>query len=262
MQVKICGIRTPSAARACVRAGAEFAGLNFVPKAKRSVSPAQAAELIASLKGVEPVGVFRNEKGDRILDIANTLQLSWVQLHGDESVSMCAALRDELRIIKAFSAPCDPSRMADYAEVVDVFLLDGQTPGSGASWDYGQIAGLERSKQGKPADRRFGALRHGEEEPHWGLERSKQAKPSDGRHGALRHGNEKPHWGLERCGKPLWLAGGLTAANVGRAIALTLPDGVDVASGVEHNGECDPQLIVAFCKAARAVATPSRDSSP
>lgn len=48
------------------------------------------------------------------------------------------------------------------------------------------------------------------------------------------------------------LAGGLTAANVGEAIARTGAKAVDVSSGVESRpGEKDPELILRFLRAAK-----------
>lgn len=53
-------------------------------------------------------------------------------------------------------------------------------------------------------------------------------------------------------GKPWLLAGGLTADNVGEAIRLARPDGVDVAGGVESlPGKKDPEKVKVFIRNAR-----------
>jgi phosphoribosylanthranilate isomerase len=62
-------------------------------------------------------------------------------------------------------------------------------------------------------------------------------------------------WSLSRpVSKPVWLAGGLNAENVARAISIVRPFAVDVSSGVEASpGIKDATRIMAFVSAVREV---------
>lgn len=52
--------------------------------------------------------------------------------------------------------------------------------------------------------------------------------------------------------RPLWLAGGLHAANVGAAIAAVRPHGLDLCSSVRSGGKLDAAKLHAFMAAVRA----------
>ena len=59
-------------------------------------------------------------------------------------------------------------------------------------------------------------------------------------------------WGLlGQVNRPYLLAGGLDPANVGRAVRLLRPWGVDVSSGIETEGVKDPIKMAAFVAAVR-----------
>jgi phosphoribosylanthranilate isomerase len=71
---------------------------------------------------------------------------------------------------------------------------------------------------------------------------------------------EKFNWDLaveaQKFGRPIFLAGGLTAENVADAIRKVRPFGVDVSSGVESGrGQKDPEKVRAFVKAVRSTST-------
>ena len=55
---------------------------------------------------------------------------------------------------------------------------------------------------------------------------------------------------VEQSKVPVFLAGGLKAENVQRAIEEVQPYGLDLCSGVRTNGNLDSQKLEAFFKAA------------
>lgn len=70
---------------------------------------------------------------------------------------------------------------------------------------------------------------------------------------------EKFNWDLaitaKTMGRPIFLAGGLTPANVAEAVQKVQPYGVDVSSGVESApGRKDPEKIRNFIRAVRQAA--------
>ncbi len=60
---------------------------------------------------------------------------------------------------------------------------------------------------------------------------------------------------LSGIGRPYFLAGGLTADNVGQAIRTLHPYGVDVSSGIETDGKKDFMKMAAFVAAVRKEET-------
>ncbi len=54
---------------------------------------------------------------------------------------------------------------------------------------------------------------------------------------------------------PVYLAGGLSPANIAEAIATVRPAGVDLCTGVRRDGRLDPARVAAFVAAARAAGS-------
>jgi phosphoribosylanthranilate isomerase len=139
VRVKVCGITNRRDAKAAVEAGADALGFVFAPSPRR-VTPGRAREIIREVgPWVAAVGVFVNERPERIRRVALFCGLSAVQLHGDESAACARKLRP-LKVIKAFrvAAPRDLRTLRGYP--ADAYLFDtkvkGVYGGSGKSFDW------------------------------------------------------------------------------------------------------------------------------
>ena len=61
---------------------------------------------------------------------------------------------------------------------------------------------------------------------------------------------------MEASAVPVFLAGGLDASNVARAIRTVRPFGVDVCSGVRTDGDLDAARLTAFVEAVASTPFP------
>ena len=131
VRVKICGITNLEDARLAADLGAQALGFIFYPKSPRSIKPEAAHDIIRYLPPlVLSVGVFVDEEAGVVREVAQTVGLDWVQLHGKESPDYCRTLGR--RVIKGFRVQ-DESSLAvlpDYRDAVQALLLDTYRPGT------------------------------------------------------------------------------------------------------------------------------------
>ncbi len=139
MFVKICGITSEDDALLAVALGADAIGFIFAPS-PRQVTPQVAYDIVRRLPpGIMPVGVFRNEHPDRVVDIVQRSQLKAAQLHGTETPEVTKDIRRRLGyVIKAFPAASDELGRADEWGA-DVVLVDAPDPGSGMTYDWSLV---------------------------------------------------------------------------------------------------------------------------
>ena len=153
-RIKICGLKTPEAARMAYAAGASFGGLIFAPESPRCVSEAQARD-IADSSPLPMVGVFVNDLPERIVQLAHALRLKAVQLHGEETRGYVHALRKSLpegcNIWKAMRVEGEAALSEEALEEsgADFLLLDSFHPkargGTGNRFDWGVLKKLPRA---------------------------------------------------------------------------------------------------------------------
>jgi phosphoribosylanthranilate isomerase len=137
MWVKICGITNEEDALLTVALGADALGFNMAPGSPRQVAPDTVAEILHRLPpGIITVGVFRDERKERVVELVNTLGLGGAQLSGREPLSDVRWIRQRVPfVIQGFPAG-DPALAAVANGPVDIVLIDADEPGSGTTFDW------------------------------------------------------------------------------------------------------------------------------
>lgn len=104
VKIKICGITNKQDALEIAPLGPDLFGFIMYPKSPRFVEERTAKEIVSSLKGRVPaVGVFVNEKPEKVASLSRSCGFDYVQLHGDETPEYVRLLKTEgLQVIKAF----------------------------------------------------------------------------------------------------------------------------------------------------------------
>ena len=139
MRVKICGITNNEDAHAAVEYGADALGFVFA-KSPRQVTKKHTRDIIRNLPPfVTTVGVFVDEKVDKIKEICDFCGIHTVQLHGNEQPSYLKEL-EGYKLIKAFRVKeeDDLKQLVNYKP--HAFLLDsyvkGVMGGTGVSFKW------------------------------------------------------------------------------------------------------------------------------
>ncbi len=211
--VKICGMTNLEDALVAVDAGADAVGFVFYEKSPRCVTVETAREIVEKLpENVEKVGVFVNAVEDTICDFADRAGLTTIQMHGDNE---------------------DP-HIAD--------LIMGRMP---------KVSVMAAVSMHHPAAQGWAMMWHPDSVRAVLLDSGKSSK-----HGGT---GEVFDWiaavpvvGDIKMLFKVVAAGGLTPENVGEAISILRPWGVDVVSGVEASpGKKDAEKVRAFVRAVR-----------
>jgi phosphoribosylanthranilate isomerase len=222
--VKICGITNLEDALVAVEAGADAVGFVFYEKSPRKVSTNAAREIASVLTSkVEKIGVFVDEKIGRLNEVAAQIGLSGLQTYTDPNSASKAGVN---------TMPLSP-RLNRYVVLPVRRFLNNDL-----SFDSFAIS-ARNEKSSEYATAFF-------------LDSGTAEQPG----GTGRVFDWKAAIPIAKCvsdaGWKLVVAGGLTPQNVGEAMGILHPWGVDVSSGVEAKpGKKDPEKVRAFVKAVR-----------
>ncbi len=150
---KICGLTAPEYAIAAAKSGARFGGLIFAEKSPRCVTKEQALKIVNASSNkklhLDYVGVFVNHKRCDIVDLVKSLNLTAVQLHGNEDEAYIADLKSKLDqnncgSCQIWQASSVLNNVPKLSESVVQHVLDGKSPGSGQSFDWQLLANSEQ----------------------------------------------------------------------------------------------------------------------
>ena len=139
--IKICGVTRVEDALAAVRLGADFVGMVLHADSPRRIDLARARDIVTSLpRHVTPVGVFVNAPADQLTRCSESIGLTHVQLHGDESADYVRELAG-LHVWKVLRAEARVRRRVVQwrAQPVDAILFDSARGGSGELNDWNVV---------------------------------------------------------------------------------------------------------------------------
>lgn len=145
-KIKLCGLSRSCDIEAANELKPEYIGIVFAPKSKRYATPEKAKELKQLLDPeIKAVGVFVNEKPERVACLLKNGVIDIAQLHGSENedyISRVRSLTDK-PIIKAFRI----ETAKDIADIercsADYVLLDSGA-GTGIKFDWNLIQNIKR----------------------------------------------------------------------------------------------------------------------
>ena len=211
--VKICGMTNLEDALVAVDAGADAVGFVFYEKSPRCVTVEKAREIVEKLPSrVDKVGVFVNERADKVSRMADDAGLTAVQFHGDEykdpgkylvdgRIFFCLPVTDILRDLRGQGGSFEIPRLPNSTGVILDSGTKEQRGGTGKPFAWGEAVALVAGLKQKYS---------------------------------------------------VVIAGGLNPSNVGWVAEYLKPWGVDVVSGVEASpGKKDPEKVKTFVKAVR-----------
>lgn len=212
-RIKLCGLSRPQDIETANRLWVEYIGFVFAKGSRRYITPERAAELRKELKhGTRAVGVFVDEPAETVAKLLADGVIDIAQLHGSEDEAYIQRLRE----------------LTD-RPIIKAFRLGSGTAAQTDAEDRG--GALERTLAAAAQSTADIVL-----------------LDSGAGTGMVLNWERLAEYDFPR---EYILAGGLTPDNVGKAIRMLHPMGVDVSSGIETDGVKDEAKMAAFIDAVR-----------
>ena len=129
LKVKVCGVKSITHVKACIKGKAKMIGLMFYNKSPRFIN-LKTAKKISSFakKKIKRVGVIANLNIEEIKEITENVELDYLQFHGNETTDFLRNIKKilKIKIIKALQISNKNSikKISNFKKVSDYILLD------------------------------------------------------------------------------------------------------------------------------------------
>jgi phosphoribosylanthranilate isomerase len=234
-RVKVCGCTSVEDALTAAKAGADFVGVVFA-RSRRRVAPETARQISDALGG--PANV-------RWQDMREAGEVDTIARLHDSAAALDRLLEVKRPLLVAVfqDQPAAEVNALSAQAQADLVQLSGNEP-----WECCSLVAL-------PVIKAFGPDVIDSEDPFAAMNGADGVAlcSLDSSHGRGKRADWSLAAGISRR-LPIILAGGLTPLNVGEAVAIVRPWGVDVSSGVETGGVKDAAKIREFVIAAKGAA--------
>ena len=160
MKLKVCGLTKMDQIQELVSLNTDFLGFIFYEKSPRFVLNHLSLEEISEINHQGKVGVFVNERIEKIVEISEKSNLNFIQLHGDEDEEFIKRLRQMLnentKIIKVIRIGDDKTnfeneikKMSNLKSQISNLLFDTDSKafgGTGKTFDWKILNEIEIPK--------------------------------------------------------------------------------------------------------------------
>lgn len=152
MKIKLCGFTEVKTIETAIDYGCNFIGVVFAKNSIRYVDPNSAKILSKTIPdSVGRVAVVVNETFENLQKINQNFQPNFFQLHGNEDVNYIENLKKifpKISLIKAISifTKNDLTKIKNFENHIDYFLLDNKNPGSGEVFEWSFLQDFNSTK--------------------------------------------------------------------------------------------------------------------
>ena len=146
-KIKFCGLRREEDVKYAASLDAGFFGFILSDRFKRFVAPEKVARMKEFVpSSAKTVGVFVDETLDYVISTAKTAKLDMIQLHGSESETYIAEIKEKtgLPVIKMIKPVSENDIITARQSIADLILLDSGAGGTGKVFDWSLAENLGR----------------------------------------------------------------------------------------------------------------------